>query len=58
MVRWIQPLILTTTCDVDIARFPFDSQFCYIEVAFNGLNGVDVVANMTEEVNISQRKDP
>ena len=49
-VVWIQPQRLTTTCDVSIERFPYDSQACYIEFVFFGLNSVDVVANVTREV--------
>ena len=49
-VRWIIPLHLTTTCDVDISRFPFDSQFCYIEIIFWALNFIDVTANISSEV--------
>ena len=49
-VRWVLPLHLTTNCDVSIARFPYDSQSCYIDFVFLGLNGIDVVANVTREV--------
>ena len=49
-VRWVLPLHLTTTCDVSIKRFPYDSQACFIEIFFFGLNGEDAVANLTREV--------
>ena len=56
-VRWILPLPVTTTCDVDISKFPFDSQSCYIELYFMRLNGVDVDPNITQEVDIFKMYD-
>ena len=50
MVRWIMPLPLTTTCDVDIAKFPFDSQSCHIDIVFWGFNTIDLAPNITTEV--------
>ena len=50
IVRWIMPMHLTTSCDVDIARFPFDSQSCYIELIFLGMNSIDIAPNITKGV--------
>ena len=50
IVRWIMPLPLTTTCDVDIAKFPFDSQSCHIDIVFWGFNTIDLAPNITTEV--------
>ena len=49
-VTWVLPLHVTTTCDVTIRRFPYDSQECAIQFVFFGLNGVDVNANLAPEV--------
>ena len=49
-VRWIQPTPVTTSCDVNIARFPFDSQTCNIEIYFWAMNYVDMVGNISDEV--------
>ena len=50
-VRWIKPIPITTSCDVNIARFPFDSQTCHIEIAFWAWNGVDMIGNISNKVN-------
>ena len=49
-IRWIKPIPATTTCDVNIARFPFDSQSCAIEISFWAMNTIDMIANLSEEV--------
>ena len=50
-VRWMKPIPVTTACDVNIARFPFDSQTCTIEVVFWAWNGVDMFGNLSNTVN-------
>ncbi|XP_063408877.1 neuronal acetylcholine receptor subunit alpha-3-like [Mytilus trossulus] len=32
-VRWEPPAVLSTSCDMDVTYFPYDSQFCDIELA-------------------------
>ena len=49
-VRWIYPLHLTTTCEVLVSRFPFDSQSCYLEMAFRLSNGINMIADVHKEV--------
>lgn len=44
-VRWEPPAILSTSCDMDITYFPYDSQACEIELASWGFH-TDAV-NMT-----------
>lgn len=50
-VRWMKPVPVTTACDVNIARFPFDSQTCTIEIVIWAWNGVDVFGNISNEIN-------
>ena len=50
IVRWDLPVHATTSCDVSILRFPFDSQSCYMEFLFMEVNNVDVVLNVSTQV--------
>ena len=50
IVRWDLPVQATTSCDVSIAMFPFDTQSCYIEYLFMEVNNVDVVLNVSSKV--------
>ncbi|VDI60553.1 nicotinic acetylcholine receptor, invertebrate [Mytilus galloprovincialis] len=37
-IRWELPAILSTSCDMDVTNFPFDSQTCDIELASWGFH--------------------
>ena len=43
-------MMQTTSCDVNIEKFPFDTQTCSIQLVYWGMNGIDVEANISSQV--------
>ena len=42
-VKWFPPLETSTSCEMRIARFPFDKQTCYIIITGWGVSISEVV---------------
>ena len=58
LVGWLQPAAMTTTCTMDVSKFPFDTQSCQVVIGSWQYNSHEVDIHCgSEELNVESYSD-